>query len=87
MSAEGVLGEHEWWLTDLAQRLGMPRATLHNWRHQGWVEAREVAVAGGRWAVWADDEELDRLGRLRRVRRGWSEEAFPYELLKPKRLA
>src|SRR5437870_2170707 len=36
----GLLGEHEWLLTDLAQKLEMPQATLHRWVRVGWVHAR-----------------------------------------------
>jgi DNA invertase Pin-like site-specific DNA recombinase len=71
----GMLLEHEWFLSDLARELGMPRDTLHRWRRVGWVRARKLAVAGGPWVLWADEEELTRLRQLRQTPRGWSEEA------------
>jgi DNA invertase Pin-like site-specific DNA recombinase len=74
-TATGLLQEHEWFLSDLARELGMPRDTLHRWRRVGWVQARKLPTAGGAWALWADAEELLRLRQLRATPRGWSEEA------------
>lgn len=55
-----VLTPHEYGLTDLARELAMPIATLHKWQRSGWVQSRKVAVAAGRWAIWADEEERER---------------------------
>jgi DNA invertase Pin-like site-specific DNA recombinase len=71
----GLLRAGEWFLSDLARELGMPRDTLHSWRRLGWVRARKLPVAGGPWALWADAEELVRLRQLRQAPRGWSEDA------------
>ncbi len=71
----GMLRADEWFLSDLARQLGMPRDTLHSWRRRGWVRARKLPVAGGPWVLWADEEERTRLRQLRRTPRGWSEEA------------
>jgi DNA invertase Pin-like site-specific DNA recombinase len=60
------LAKGEWLLGDLARQLGMPQTTLHLWRKAGWVRARKLADAGGRWAIWATGRERQRLGRLRR---------------------
>jgi hypothetical protein len=76
------LEEHEWWLTDLARELGMP--TVHCWLRRGWITARKRTGAGGRWILWADDEELDRLRRLRASPRGWADQPDPTELTTPK---
>ncbi len=64
-----ALAEGEWTLADLAQRLGMPPATLHTWVTRGWVQARQVPGPGGqpRWVIRADPAELARLEALRRV--------------------
>jgi DNA invertase Pin-like site-specific DNA recombinase len=78
------LGSHEWWLKDLARQLDMPAATLNRWREVGWVDARKVAIAGGRWVLWADESELARLRRLRSHPRGWSDTPYPAELTTPK---
>ena len=83
MTDRSTLGPHEWWLSDLARHLDMPMATLHRWRTVGWIHARKVGVAGGRWALWADDSELDRLRRLRVAPRGWSDQPLLKELTTP----
>jgi hypothetical protein len=73
----------EWWLADLATELAMPIATLHRWQRVGWVTSRKVTEAGGRWAVYADADELLRLRRLRDSPRGWPQ-PYPTELITPK---
>ena len=79
-----VLTPHEYWLTDLARELAMPIATLHKWQRSGWVQSRKVAVAAGRWAIWADEEERERLRRLRAYQRKWPEPRYPEVLTTPK---
>jgi DNA invertase Pin-like site-specific DNA recombinase len=83
VSRDTQLGADEWWLADLAAELSMPIATLHRWKLVGWITARKVANAGGRWAVYADTHELDRLRRLRHVPHGWPQ-VYPTELTTPK---
>jgi DNA invertase Pin-like site-specific DNA recombinase len=78
------LRPHEWWLADLAAELQMPVATMHRWQRVGWVTSRKVAVAQGRWAIFADAAELDRLHLLRAARRGWADEPYPHDLITPK---
>jgi hypothetical protein len=56
MGESSVLQVHDYWLTDWARRLTMPCATLDKWQRVGWVHSRTVAVSGGRWAIWADDD-------------------------------
>lgn len=81
-------GEHleanEWWLADLATKLAMPTATLHRWQRVGWVTSRKVTAAGGRWAIFADADELVRLRRLRDSPREWPQ-PYAAELITPKR--
>jgi hypothetical protein len=79
-----LLEEHEHWLTDLARQLSIPVATLRKWQRLGWLHSRKVDVAGGRWAVWADAEELQRLRRIRTYQRTWPEPRYPAELTTPK---
>ncbi len=67
-----VLAANEWWLHDLAGRLGLSPHTLHGWRKKGWLHARQVGGRGGPWAVWAAAEELDRLHQLKTCPRLWS---------------
>jgi hypothetical protein len=84
MSDPTLLEEHEHWLPDLARQLGVPVATMHKWQRLGWVQSRKVDVAGGRWALWADDDELKRMRRIRRYKRAWPEPRYPAELTTPK---
>ena len=77
------LKTNEWWLADLASELSMPIATLHRWRKVGWVHARKVTEAHGRWAIYADAEELQRLRQLRDTPRGWPQ-PYPQELITSK---
>jgi len=68
----------------LARLLDMPISTLHKWQRQGWIHSRKVAVASGRWAVWADGDELERLRRLRVQKRKWPQPYYPVALTTPK---
>ena len=63
----------------------MPIATLHKWQRLGWVHSRKVTVASGRWALWADADELERLRHLRAYQRKWPEPRYPPTLTTPKR--
>ena len=83
ITAEQHLQVNEWWLAELAAELEMPIATLHRWQRVGWVTSRKVTAAGGRWAVYADADELLRLRRLRDSPRGWPQ-PYPTELITPK---
>jgi DNA invertase Pin-like site-specific DNA recombinase len=76
------LQANEWWLADLAAELSMPIATLHRWQRVGWVISRKVTAAGGRWAIYADTDQLHRLRRLRDSPRGWPQ-PYPTELITP----
>ena len=80
---EHHLQTNEWWLADLAAELSMPIATLHRWQRVGWISARKVTKAGGRWAIYADADELLRLRQLRAAPRAWPE-PYPRELITPK---
>jgi hypothetical protein len=66
-SREG-LGEEEWWLPELARKIGMPNVTLYHWIRRGWVRARKRERC---WIVWADEGEVERLRRLHRLPRGY----------------
>ena len=65
------LGEHEWELATLAQRLGMPPVTLDTWIGRGWVRARQLPQPPRRWLVWADEAEVERLRERRQRPRGY----------------
>jgi hypothetical protein len=55
------LGPEEWWASDLVNRCGMARSTIHHWLRQGWLRARREEAPLRRWIIWADAAEVDRL--------------------------
>jgi len=87
LPGDGAVGQYleadEWWLANLASELSMPIATLHRWQRVGWVTSRKITAAGGRWAIYADPDELQRLRRLRNSPRGWPQ-PYPEDLITPK---
>jgi hypothetical protein len=54
-----LLGEHAWWLEQLAGRIPMPKQTLYTWIRRGWVRSRQLSDHARRWVVWADEAELE----------------------------
>jgi DNA invertase Pin-like site-specific DNA recombinase len=84
MREAGVLEPHEYWLSDLARALNLPRITLYKWQRLGWVHSRQAAGALGRLALWADEDELERLRQLRLYKRQWPEPRYPATLTTPK---
>ena len=77
------LGAGEWWFTDLASHLGMSSKTLYNWVRRGWVHARKLPGTTGRWIIWADEPELERLHRLLHRPRGWGNDPPPATMSSP----
>jgi DNA invertase Pin-like site-specific DNA recombinase len=55
------LGDHEWWLPELARKIPMPDVTLYNWIKRGWVKARQQENPPRRWIIWADGMEIEQL--------------------------
>jgi DNA invertase Pin-like site-specific DNA recombinase len=75
----------EWWFADLAHRLQLPHPTLYSWMRRGWVNARRLDLGPqGRWLLWADEDELDRLRRLRDCPRSWHSQRHAADLTRPK---
>jgi DNA invertase Pin-like site-specific DNA recombinase len=74
----------EWWLSDLARELDIPQPTLRGWARRGWLHARQLSGAQGRWLVWADQDELSRLQQLRAFSRSQADQPFPEEMTRPK---
>lgn len=74
----------EWWFGDLAHTLQLPHPTLYTWMRRGWVNARQLQSVQGRWIIWADDEELDRLRRLRKCPKTWHNQPQAADLTRPK---
>lgn len=64
------LGPGEWWVTDLAREIGMPRVTLFGWIKHGWVTARQLDDRRRSWIVQANPAEVERLRRLHQLPRG-----------------
>ena len=62
-SHKELVGEHEWWLTDLARKLKISHLKLRDWARRGWVHSRRTPLQG-RWILWADKEEVHRLHQL-----------------------
>lgn len=60
---DGLLGRHEWWLSDLADELKTTRHKLQEFAGRGWVHGRQTRVQGC-WILWADQDELRRLRAL-----------------------
>ena len=81
-SHDELLGQHEWWLTDLARELQMSHLKLRDWAVRGWVHGRQTPVQGY-WILWADKDEVRRLRKLlAESRRGVN--AYASELRTPK---
>jgi hypothetical protein len=78
------LAPGEWWFADLARELELPQPTLYSWMRRGWVNARRLVSERGRWVLWADGEELDRLRRLRTCPRSWHNQPQAAALTTPK---
>ena len=63
----------------------MPIATCHKGQRLGRVHSRQGPVASGRWAIWADADELERRRQLRAYQRKWPEPRYPQALTTPQR--
>jgi Recombinase len=78
----GLLGDHEWWLTDLARELQMSSLKLRDWAVRGWLHSRRTPIQKY-WVLWADRHEVTRLQALLAMsRRGIN--AYDSDLTKPK---
>ncbi len=60
------LSPDEWWPTELARTLLIPRESLYHWIRQGLVGARQLDEPLHRWVVWADEAEQERLRQYHR---------------------
>ena len=76
------LGPHEWWLPKLAEAIPVSAGKLADWARRGWLHSRRTPVQH-LWILWADEQEVKRLGKLTAVsRRGIVQ--YPPELTTPK---
>jgi hypothetical protein len=80
------LCQDEWLIGDLSRELDIPQATLQFWRRRGWVHGRQLRPGGGRWIIWADTDELERLRKLRAcpIDSTARRDRYPKELVTPK---
>ncbi len=85
MADPSLLKPDEFWLTDFARHMEIPVSTIHKWQRVGWLHSRKVDIAGGRWAIWADDVEQNRVRKLRQFKRKWPNPKYPAELTTPQR--
>ena len=77
------LGANEWWFRELAEELGVHRGRLRHWLTNGYVHSRKAA-GGHHVVLWADEEELARLRKLRDYLATERRSSFPKELTEPK---
>ncbi len=79
---DGMLGKDEWWIPDLAQKLGVIQQKVHYWAKQGWGHSRRTPT-GKHWIVWADRDELRRLRKLKKLHGSYIAKKHPV-LVMPK---
>jgi DNA invertase Pin-like site-specific DNA recombinase len=60
----------EWWLPDLARKIGMPAISLYSWLRRGMLAARQESQYPHRWIVHAPPPEVERLRQLHNLPRG-----------------
>jgi hypothetical protein len=78
----GQLGPHEWWLPKLAEAIPVSVGKLADWARRGWLHSRRTP-AQHLWILWADAQEVKRLGKLAALsHRGVVE--YPAKLTTPK---
>jgi DNA-binding transcriptional MerR regulator len=80
----GELRKNEWFVAELARKLGVPKKTLYAWLRRGWIRYRMLAGPRAPWVCWADAGELRRLRRLRRTPHGWWDPPLPAKLTTPR---
>ena len=77
------LRKDEWRLPELARKLGVSRGKLREWALRKWCHARQTS-AQGRWVIWADRQELERLHRLK-AHSKLGAPSYPEKLTTPKK--
>ena len=79
---DALVGKDEWWIHDLAGKLGVIPQKIHYWVKQAWVHSRRTP-SGKHLIVWADEDEIRRLRRLAKRKNSWIAARHP-ELVIPK---
>jgi DNA-binding transcriptional MerR regulator len=67
---DNLVEKDEWWIPDLARRLGVIPQKIHYWVKQGWIHSRRTP-SGKHLIVWADGDEMHRLGQLTNQKSSW----------------
>jgi hypothetical protein len=80
---DDLVGVNEWWVHDLARKLGVIPQKIHYWVKQNWIHSRRTP-SGKHLIVWADKDEIRRLRRLSQRKSSWIAARYP-ELVIPKR--
>jgi DNA invertase Pin-like site-specific DNA recombinase len=81
---EVELGPDEWWLSDLARKLGVCMTLLRRWACRGWAHYRRTPRRRC-YILWADGKELDRLGQMRDYANAHPNSQYPQEITVPKK--
>jgi DNA invertase Pin-like site-specific DNA recombinase len=80
---DDLVGKDEWWITDLARKLGVVPQKIHYWVKQSWIHSRRTP-SGKHLIVWADKDEIRRLRQLAKRKNSWIAARHP-ELVVPQR--
>lgn len=81
---DDLIEKDEWWIPDLARKLDVIPQKIHYWVKQGWIHSRRTP-SGKHLIVWADEDEMQRLGQLTNQKSSWIAARYP-NLVIPKRL-
>jgi DNA invertase Pin-like site-specific DNA recombinase/transposase-like protein len=79
---DDLVGKDEWWIPDLARKLGVIPQKIHYWVKQAWIQSRRTP-SGKHRIVWADKDEIRRLRQLAKGKSSWIAARHP-ELVIPK---
>jgi DNA invertase Pin-like site-specific DNA recombinase/transposase-like protein len=77
-----LVGKDEWWIPDLARKLGVIPQKIHYWIKQAWAHSRRTP-SGKHLIVWADKDEIRRLRQLAKRKSSWIAARHP-KLVIPK---
>ena len=80
---DNLLRQDEWWISDLASRVGVGAQKIHYWVQQGWINYRRTP-SGKHFIVWADAEDLRRLKKIATKTNSWTAARHP-DLVIPKK--
>jgi DNA invertase Pin-like site-specific DNA recombinase len=80
---DDLVGKDEWWIADLAGKLGVTPYKIHYWVKRVWIHSRHTP-SGKHIIVWADKDEIGRLRQLAKRNTSWTAARYPH-LVVPKR--